>query len=804
MNGERKDPMSGLGRFFESLGAWSYDHRWFVIFASFAVCGVSGYLASGARVDSSVAAFFDHDDPTYVAYQQYGEDFESEDIAYIVYRTEGGTWSLDTMRRVDELTKALEDEVPFVKEVTSLSNVEFMEGAPPDDILVYDLLDEFPETQEDLFVIRDKVMKKPIYLGGLVSSDSELGAIIVETDRSSIAPLEELRLDPDGGDGLGNLYPQVTFEAIEDILGRPEFEGFEFFHTGDVAFGATYNTVLFGQDLPRLMTATILVIIISLILVFRRPVGVIGPLMVVISAMAVAVAVIGVIGWNIDFMFGMLPTLLIAVGVADSVHVLTELDIYQRKLGNRRDAIRRTLYLVGPPCLLTSLTTAAGFLSLSFSPLKSIAHLAIYISVGVMAAFFATITVLVACVYFGREPSADELGKKKTRANRGKFLGGVLRSIASFVIRFRNLVLVGSAVIFVASAVGISMLTVDSNFLTEFSEEIPVRRTTQFVDDHMSGNYSIVYLFDSGEEEGIKDPAVLREIERVQQEAERHPLVTKTYSIVDLMKDINQSFHNGDPAYYKIPDSRELIAQYLLVYEMSGGDGIRDYLSMDYARATLELRCKMKSTNRLEGIVKQIDAALDDEPLEASTFSVTGMGALWLKFVEYITWSQIQGALLALTVVSLMMIVVFRSVKIGLISMIPSVTPVVLVLGGMGWVGMSLDYYRLLIAPVAIGIAVDDTIHLMTRYYHEFSKLGDYKKALYASMDGVGRALFITTAILVLGFLVNIFSVMDGQQSFGVLLALVIALALVANFFLMPALVLLLKPFGPETGDRAA
>ena len=129
------------------------------------------------------------------------------------------------MRRVDELTKALEDEVPFVKEVTSLSNVEFMEGAPPDDILVYDLLDEFPETQEDLFVIRDKVMKKPLYVGGLVSSDSELGAIIVETDRSSIAPLEELRLDPDGGDGLSNLYPQVTFEAIEDDPRAPRVRG---------------------------------------------------------------------------------------------------------------------------------------------------------------------------------------------------------------------------------------------------------------------------------------------------------------------------------------------------------------------------------------------------------------------------------------------------------------------------------------------------------------------------------------------------------------------------------------------------
>ena len=794
--------MSGLGRFFEALGAWSYDHRWLVILASFVVWVIAGYLASGARVDSSVAAFFDHDDPTYVSYLRYSEDFESDEVAYIVYRADGGAWDLEVMRKVEQLTRALEDEVPFVEDVTSLSNVEFMEGAPPDDILVYDLLDEFPETQDELFLIRDKVMKKPVYVGGLVSADSELGAIIVELNRTSIDPVDEIRLDPDGGDGLGNLYPQVTFKAVEAILARPEFAGFEFFHTGDVALNATYNTILFGEDLPRLMTATTLVILFSLILVFRRPVGVIGPLMVVAFAMAVSVATIGLIGWDIDFMFGMLPTLLIAVGVADSVHVLTEFDIYQRRLGDPREAIRRTLYLVGPPCLLTSLTTAAGFLSLSFSPLKSIAHLAIYISVGVMAAFVATVTILAASVSFGRQPSSEDPAKKTARAKRRKFLEPVLHAIASFVIRSRRLVLVGSALIFIASAVGISMLTVDSNFLTEFSEEIPVRRTTQFVDDNMSGNYSIVYLFDSGEEGGIKNPAVLREIERVQREAERHPLVTKTYSIVDLMKDINQSFHNGDPAYYKIPDSRELIAQYLLVYEMSGGDGIRDYLSMDYARATLELRCKMTSTNRLAGIVQQIDAALSDEPLEASTVSVTGMGALWLKFVEYITWSQIQGALLALTVVSLMMIVVFRSVKIGLISMVPSVTPVVLVLGGMGWIGMPLDYYRLLIAPVAIGIAVDDTIHLMTRYYHEFGKLGDYKQALYASMDGVGRALFITTAILVLGFLVNVFSLMDGQQSFGVLLALVIALALVANFFLMPALVLWLKPFGPESESQ--
>jgi predicted RND superfamily exporter protein len=796
IKGTRRDAIGGLSRFFEAIGAWSYDHRWVVLLITFAVWGVGGYLASGARIDNSVASFFDTDDPTYNAYLEYREDFESDEIAYIVYRAARGTWDLDVMRQIEQLTRALDDEVPFVKDVTSLSNVEFMEGAPPDDILVYDLLAEVPESQDALFVIRDKVMKKPMYVGGLVSEDSELGAIIIEMSRSSIDEVDAIKLDPKGGDGLGNLYPQVSFAAIEAILARPEYAGLEFFHTGDVAINATYNTVFIEDDLPLLMGLSALVIALSLALVFRRPVGVIGPFLVIAFAMAVSLAVIGAFGWSIDFMFGLMPTLLITVGVADSVHILSEFGVYQRRLGNRRDAIRRTLYLVGAPCLMTSLTTAAGFLSLSFSPLKSVAHLAVYSSVGVLAAFVASITVLVALLRFAKEPPSDRREQVSTRRSE-RFTAG-LHAVASLVIRFRNPILAGFALLFVVSAAGISMLTVDSNFLLEFSEKIPVRRTTQFVDDHMSGNYSIVYVFDSGEEDGIKDPAVLREVERVKRAAERHPLVTKTYSAVELLKDINQSFHNGDPAYYEIPESRELIAQYLLVYEMSGGAEIRDYVSMDYGRTTLELRCKMKETSRLQGIVDEIDEYLDEEPLRASTVSVSGIGSLWLKFVEYITWSQIQGALLALTVVSLMMIVVFRSVKIGLLSMIPNLSPVVLVLGGMGWADVPLDYYRLLIAPVAIGIAVDDTIHLMTRYHHEFLKWRDYEKALYESMEGVGRALFITSAILVAGFLINVFSVMDGQKSFGLLLAGVIGAALVADFLLMPALILWLKPFGPE------
>jgi len=335
--------------------------------------------------------------------------------------------------------------------------------------------------------------------------------------------------------------------------------------------------------------------------------------------------------------------------------------------------------------------------------------------------------------------------------------------------------LVFFALLFIASGLGIGKLTVDSNFLTEFSEKVPIRQVTAYVDDVMGGTTGIVYLFDTGEADGILDPAVLKEIERVQEVAIAHgDVVKKTYSIVDILKDLNMSFHEGDPAYYVLPESRELIAQYMLIYESSGGDETEKYVSGDFSRASLEIRCKLAETSRYAALVDKLDAHLAEHPLDATTVSLTGVGALWIKFVEYITWSQINGVLIAFTVICAMMCFIFRSFKIGILSMAPNIAPVVLCIGGMGWLGIHLDYIRLLIAPIAIGIAVDDTIHLMTRFHREFLRCGKYEEALFAAMENVGRALFVTSAILIAGFMVNCISIMDSQVSFGVLLSMTI------------------------------
>jgi hypothetical protein len=310
---------------------------------------------------------------------------------------------------------------------------------------------------------------------------------------------------------------------------------------------------------------------------------------------------------------------------------------------------------------------------------------------------------------------------------------------------------------------------------------------------------SVIYLFDTGKADGIKEPAVLREIERIQLMADQQtPFVKKSYSIVDVIKELNRTFHNDDPAYYRIPDSRELVAQLLLVYEMSGGEELGQYVSSDLSRANLELRCRMEAVSKMVALAEHIDAEIQANPLEFTKTEITGIGALWVQFAEYIADSQIKGILLAFGVIAVMMCIIFKSINIGLLSMIPNITPVLFTLGYMGWVGMELDYTRLLIAPLAIGIAVDDTIHMVTRFHVEFRRLGNYAQALRACMLDVGRALTGTTVILMAGFIVNVFHGMETQVIFGQLVAWTIFLALVADFFLLPALILVVKPFGPE------
>ncbi len=799
----QRDFITRSNRAFGAIAGWSFDHRWWVVALALLVLTGSVGLASLATVDSSYEAYFDPRDPTFLSYERFREDFGSDEISYILYEapdTADGAFDLGVMRKIAHLTEVLEDEVPFVYEVTSLTNAELMVSVA-DGIEIRALADDLPESQEALRKWRARYLAKPLMVGGIVSDDGKFGAIIIEMDRSSTDPLEQIRFDPEGGDGLPNLYPQVTDNAIQGILARPEYAGIVFHHSGDVPLNAIYNVVIEEESLTLGLT-TAGVIALLLLFFFRTVVGVLAPTIVVQLSVVASMAFIATVGWELDLSFSGMPTLLTAIGVAHSVHILSEFRARFVELGDRREALVQTLYLVGAPCLLTSVTTAIGFGAMSFVPIKSIAHMGVYSAFGVLVAFFLSITLLLALLSFGRRtPRHPFTQQQRLHSKGGRGIHGILTWVVAFVIRRRLAILGAFAGIFVASFFGITRLMVDANWLNDFSDAMPLKHTTLRVDEVMGGVTNLILLFDGGAPESVKEPAVLEEIARVQAWANEQEFVRKTYSIVDILADLNQTFHADDPAFHRVPETRDLVAQYLLLYESAGGTEADEYVSSDFRRARLELRLPVGLTSEMAELVASLEAELSEHPLQATTMSMTGIGALWLKLLDYIVSSQIQGFLLAFALIGVLMCVLFRSFVTGVISMLPNLSPILLTLGVMGWLGIYLDYSKAAIAAVALGIAVDDTIHLLSRYRYEFRLCGSYTEALRAALSDVGRALMITSIALVAGFLVLLASVLDSQATQGLLLATTIITALVADFLLMPALVLTFHPFGPE-GSR--
>ena len=488
---------SRLSRTFGSLAGWSFDHRWWVVLFSIAFVTGSLTLASNVRIDSSFASYFDPMDPTYRSYQTFREDFGSDEISYILYEapgTEFGPWNIEIMRKIVDLTEILEDEVPFAYEVLSIANAELMVGTN-DGVEIRQLRDVFPESQEGLLQLRSSYLDKPMMVGGILSADARFGAIVIEMDLSSTDPLEDIRLDPEGGDGLGNLYPQATSRSITAILARPEYSDIQFYHSGDVPLNAFYNEIA-GEESAFLNGVTVLVIAAILLFFFRSIPGALAPILVVQMSLISTVAFVVLVGWQLDLSFGSVPTLLTTIGVAHSVHILSEFRRSFLRLGDRREALVQTMHRVGVPCLLTSLTTAMGFIAMSSVPIVSIAHMGVYSAFSCLIAFLLSITVLSALLSFGRRTrptqttgltrhkSASPTGQSSVEELSDRFL----RSVHDFVVRARRPILITSLTIFLASAIGATQLVAESNWFNDFSDSVPVKADTLLIDETMGGS----------------------------------------------------------------------------------------------------------------------------------------------------------------------------------------------------------------------------------------------------------------------------------------------------------------------------
>lgn len=592
------------------------------------------------------------------------------------------------------------------------------------------------------------------------------------------------------------------------------------FASGMFLFGVEFQR-LNQKDQFLLLPAIMIAVMITLMVIFRTPSGVILPLVVPLMALGWIRGMMAMMGLDDNILGGMLPPLMIAVGIADSVHYYSEYRHFLPKLG-KREAVIASVAQVLRPCFFTSLTTAVGFASLMTSSLQPMAQVGMMAALGVTFAFMLSTMALPLALDFMRESPPEFIERWLKRFRFGKVrpkdnLTGfslLMDRLTAWTQRYPRAILTVAAICVAISCVGIYHVNPETNDLEMMRTDNPKRQALDTIAANMAGVAPIELIFDTHRKQGVKDPAFLQRLDTFQKFVHAQKEVRQVTSVVDFIKEFRGVFMGGDAADYRVPKSRRVVGQ--LLGQMEGDQQtLGSYTDFNYRYARLTAKTGVMGSAAVEALMDRLHHKLKTLGFDHRTarfvdhvkekpeadkspvaYTLTGMLSLFVRMETYLLNSLIRSFSIALVVICLLMMIQLRSWKLGLLSMIPNLFPIFIYLGVMGAAGINLDIGTAMIAAVAIGLCVDDTIHFMERHARKFREGKDYSTATHETLREAGLPIFITSVILFMGFMTFVFGSFVPTIHFGVLTSITIVAALFGDLVILPVLIEVLKPYG--------
>jgi uncharacterized protein len=718
---------------------------------------ITGFFLTGIprlQINNSVDSMLPADHPARLLYDDVNDTFGGTDVMVIALHSED-IFSEATLTQVFELTETFQ-RLPGVDEVVSLSTAKRMDGEDGT-LVVRDLMPTVPESEEERNDLRAYVTDQEMYVNNIISSDGFYAGIVVE-------------LLPDVDDGAVYVSLRQVIDEQENAAG--------IYVAGGPAVNAEMTTSMKG-DLVQLIPFVLLVLAIVLYLSLRTVAGVILPLAVVLLTVIWTAGLMAWLGIPMAMISTTLPIMLIAIGVADAIHILTEYYAGIRGGEEKRSAIRTVVTHIGLAIVLTSITTLVGFLSLGTSPVQQVMQFGLFVGFGVMAALAITLTLIPAALELGRGPRLTT-----RKATKPSFSVRGLTSLSRFVVKQRKALLIVGGVLFVFAAVGGTRLVVETNTLRFFRPETPIRQATEVVDGSFGGSESLSIVV-SGD---IKSPDVLNGKLDFQDWAKALPEVGYTASVADYVAQINEALHDNDPAEHVIPQTRNAVAQEILLYEMSSDPSdFARVVNYNYEQARIVLRMESLSSSELGELVQQVE----DEVIRSADgqfdVGITGSSYLFKVLTDLLVSGQILSLLVSLLGVALVVGLIFRSVRYGLLSMIPLGFTITLNFGIMGWLNIPLDTATTMLASIAIGIGVDYTVHFLSKYRRELRAGSAPYVAVGETIQTTGRAITYNVTAVAAGFAVLLFSSFGPIATLGALVALSMGISGLAALTLLPA-----------------
>lgn len=733
------------------------------------IMAVSLFDIRSIEIDASTDGFIDANDPARPAYDDFVQTFGSDILtALIITPPQGDVFNIETITLVDDLAYDIEmmDGVDSVESMITVKNIKSDEESIITDALIEDL----PETEDDLAGIKRDAYASKLIMGNVISKDGRHTAINIYTKASDDKDFEKVF--------LGELE-----KLIEEKKGEHQV-----YQVGTPRYNVTFNSYI-QRDQITLVPFAVLAIILVLLFHFRNAMSAILPM---ITASVSIVNMAGFMAWmdfSITAISVIAPSVIIVVGCTEDVHIVSKYRYHLSKDWTKVEAIHATMMETILPITLTSLTTIVGFGVLAISDITAVKEFGIICAFGLFANFIVTtlLTPVVFRIFPAPPPATHKEGEPK-----GK-IGKLLTLVNDAHHKGRPIIACLTLGLVILAITGATKVELNNDPISFFKTHSDIRQDFDQAAKDMAGTqtFHITFETDPGD---VKDPAVLKRIAGLQAWMEESGKYDKTISLADFMKLMNRAFNNDEKAY-KIPNDRNLIAQYLLLLEP---EDVERYVNYDFNKTAILVRHGMSGSADVKQAIKEIETWIEtyfshytvDNQIKTLKYDITGEPVLLHRATDALINGQIKSLFIALFVIMIIISALFLSVKAGLVAMVSNTVPILCNFGVMGWLGIPFNTGTCLVATIALGIAVDDTIHFMVHYQRSLRHTNDQKAALKHTLYNEGHPIMITSTALALGFAVMSYSQFNPTMYFGILAALIMVYAVTTDLFVNPLMLL--------------
>jgi len=735
-------------------------------------------MKQNSRMETDLDKYMPQDHPAFVFSDQAEEWFGINDGIIVAIENKNGIFNTETLDTLKQLTRTLQKMEKIVKDdVTSLYTADNIIGTE-DGMDVKRFFKRVPKSDSTLNVLRNNVKNNEMVYGRLVSTDETVTVVIAEI-RDDVFTQEFYN------EILETTSKFQTDDIIIHVAGRPIVEG---------------TMALLGPaDMKKMVPIVLLVITIVLLIMLRSVKSTILTMAVVFFSTIWAFGLMALVNIPIYAVSTMIPVMLIAIGVADGIHLYSHLQLFIQKYPNatKKEAAMDMIKDMWKPVVMTSITTAVGFVSLLTSQVYPIKYFGLFTAFGVLMAMVFSLVLIPAGIMIFGLPKVRKV--KSDLANDEK---GIAYRFTKKLLKHKSISIYVTIGIIVLSIVGMQKIWINSSFLEKFEKDSDIVLTDKFINSHFGGTTTLNLILDAeGEKETFKKPEVLKLVDKMQDKVETDlQIVGNSFSLTDYIKRMNKVMNADKEEFNTIPNSTEMIAQYLLLYEMSGDpENLNKVVDYDYTKLNVTYQLKSDNSKAINSTLEIIEEFEDDFKKLGISVKYAGSGYKGLVFTDLILEGQIMSLVLSLLVVIILLSLMFKNIKVGLIGAVPIVITALISFGIMGFLNIPLNTTTALLSSIAIGIGIDYAVHFIEQYRNNAKKTG-YNMLLTAqkSMSHAGRAIVFNAIVVIAGFMVLLFSVFPPNRELGALVSLNMFTSFVGTVTIMLVLMKITKIYSKK------